>query len=75
MSEIARRAGGADNHIATIVATPCGTPRQDATRYDHYSLLATIEDGFGLPRLRKAAAARDMAGLFAGGCAPLTTFR
>jgi phospholipase C len=70
VSEIARRAGGADNHVATIVVTNCRTPRQDGARYDHFSLLATIEDGFALPRLRKAITARDMSGLFAGGCGP-----
>jgi phospholipase C len=70
VSEQARAAGGADNHIATIVATSCGAPVEDATRYDHYSLLATIEDGFGLPRLRKAAQARTMDALFADRCAP-----
>jgi phospholipase C len=70
VSEAVRATGGADNHIATIVATSCGAPLQDATRYDHYSLLATIEDGFGLPRLRKAAEARAMDALFADRCAP-----
>jgi hypothetical protein len=70
VSEFSRAAGGADNHLATIVATLCGEPRKDATRYDHFSLLATIEDGFGLPRLRKSIDAPSMAGLFADGCAP-----
>ena len=68
VSDIARNAGGADNHIATIVVTRCGAPSRDATRYDHFSLLATIEDGLGLPRLRKAAAARTMDALFADRC-------
>ena len=68
VSDIARNAGGADNHIATIVVTRCGAPSRDATRYDHFSLLATIEDGFGLPRLRKAAAARTMDALFEDRC-------
>ena len=30
LSELARRAAGADNHIATIVVTRCGAPLQDA---------------------------------------------
>ncbi len=55
VSDYSRAVGGAENHIATVVATLCGSPRKDATRYDHFSLLATIEDGFGLPRLRKSA--------------------
>ncbi len=70
ISDIARATGGADNHIATIVATSCGAPARDATRYDHFSLLATIEDGFALPRLRKSAAAKTMDNLFADRCAP-----
>jgi phosphatidylinositol-3-phosphatase len=69
-SEFARAVGGADNHIATIVATSCGAPAHDATRYDHFSLLATIEEGFALPRLRKAVAAKTMDTLFADRCAP-----
>jgi phospholipase C len=67
-SEIARRVGSADNHVVTIVATPCGGPLQEPARFDHYSLLATIEDGFGLPRLRKAAAATAMDALFHPAC-------
>jgi phosphatidylinositol-3-phosphatase len=69
-SESARAVGGADNHIATLVVTACGAPVRDATRYDHFSLLATIEDGFALPRLRKAAGAPAMDDLFADRCAP-----
>jgi phosphatidylinositol-3-phosphatase len=68
VSDITRNAGGVDNHIATIVVTRCGVPSRDATRYDHYSLLATIQDGFGLPRLRKAATAPTMDALFADRC-------
>ena len=42
-------------HIATIVITNHG-PRgvSDDTPYDHYSLLRTIEDAFGLDHLRHA---------------------
>ena len=69
-SEFTRAAGGADNHVATVVVTACGAPVRDATRYDHFSLLATIEDGFALPRLRKAAGARAMDDLFVDRCAP-----
>jgi hypothetical protein len=56
------------NHIATVIVTRCGAAVKDATRYDHYSLLATIEDGFGLKRLRKARTATAMTGLFADRC-------
>jgi phospholipase C len=69
VSDIARKAGGLDNHIATLVVTRCGAPARDGARYDHFALLATIEDGFGLPRLRKATTAPSMAGLFADRCA------
>ena len=43
-------------HIPTIVITNHG-PRgvSDPTDYDHYSLLRTIEDAFGLEHLRHAA--------------------
>jgi phospholipase C len=69
-SEIARRVGGADNHIATIVATACGAPMQEPAKLNHFSLLATIEDGFGLARLRKARDAADMSRMFFRPCAP-----
>jgi hypothetical protein len=67
-SAAARRAGGADNHIMTIVATPCGGPMEESARFDHFSLLATIEDGFGLPRLRRAAGAPAMETMFYPAC-------
>jgi hypothetical protein len=55
-------------HIPTIVITNHG-PRgvTDPTPYDHYSLLRTIEDAFGLPHLRHAGddAVRPMTALFA----------
>jgi hypothetical protein len=42
-------------HIATIVAGPNVAPGTVVdTPLDHYSLLQTIEDGLGLPRLRNA---------------------
>jgi hypothetical protein len=43
-------------HIATIVAGPGAAPgARLATPVDHYSVLQTIEDLLGLPRLRGAA--------------------
>ncbi len=68
VSDIVRNIGGQDNHIATIAVTACGGPARDETRYDHFALLATIEDGFGLPRLRKAQQAPSMAGLLRRPC-------
>lgn len=48
------KAGG--GHVATIVAGPLAQPgARSSLPYDHYSLLRTIEDGFGVPRLRSAA--------------------
>jgi hypothetical protein len=45
-------------HIATIVAGPGARPgARLRTPADHYSVLQTIEDLFGLPRLRGAACA------------------
>ena len=45
-------------HIVTILAGPGARPRARLTLpTDHYSVLQTIEDLFGLPRLRGAACA------------------
>jgi phosphatidylinositol-3-phosphatase len=42
--------------IPTIVAGPAARAgARSSVRYDHYSLLRTIEDAFGLPHLRGAA--------------------
>jgi hypothetical protein len=48
--------GGVEGgHIATVVAGPGVAPGTIVgTPLDHYSMLQTIEDGLGLPRLRKA---------------------
>src|SRR5439155_1479646 len=49
-----------DNRVLTVVAAP-GTRHATSKRaYDHYSLLATIEDMLGVGRLGKAAGARPM---------------
>lgn len=48
-----RHGGG---HVATVVAGPGVAPgRRDPTPYDHYSLLRSLEQRFGLPPLRHAA--------------------
>jgi phosphatidylinositol-3-phosphatase len=53
------------NLLATIVVSPNVTPgTQDATRYDHYSLLRLNEELLGLPLLANAATATDMATAF-----------
>jgi phosphatidylinositol-3-phosphatase len=46
---------GAGGHIPTIVAGPRARPGQDATTYDHYALLRSVETAFGLPFLGHAA--------------------
>jgi hypothetical protein len=51
------------NHVPLIVVTPESVARRSDVRYDHYSLLATIEDLFGLPRLGEAAGARPLTDL------------
>jgi phosphatidylinositol-3-phosphatase len=56
------------HHIATLVVTKCGAPKRSARTTNHYSLLATLEDGFGLPRLAKAARAQTMWDLFGSAC-------
>lgn len=58
--------GPGGGRIATVLAGP-DVPRGKEIRQlsDHYSLLASLEDRFGLPRLNLAALARPLApGLF-----------
>jgi len=59
--------GGDGNLVPLIVLTKEATATRIETQYDHYSLLATIEDIFGLPRLGAAATARPLTPLIAGG--------
>jgi acid phosphatase len=59
--------GGDSNLVPLIVLTKDATATRIETQYDHYSLLATIEDIFGLPRLGAAATARPLAQLLPGG--------
>jgi hypothetical protein len=58
----------ADNHVAMIVVTKCGGPVTSATKTDHYGLLATLEDGFHVKRLRKASNAASLIELFDRSC-------
>jgi hypothetical protein len=50
-----------NNHIPMIVVSPRSSGR-DRTQWTHYSLLATTEQIFGLPRLGGAASATTMCG-------------
>lgn len=51
-------------HIATIVITKHGRPIKSAVPVTHYSMLRTIEEGFGLPLLANAKTAHPMWDLF-----------
>ena len=55
--------GDRANLVPLIVVTPDPAARRSAELYDHYSLLATIEDTFGLSRLGAAASARSLTDL------------
>jgi hypothetical protein len=57
--------GGDGNLVPLIVLTKDATALRVETEYDHYSLLATIEDLFGLPRLGAAATASPLTPLIA----------
>lgn len=53
------------NHVLTLVIHPNPILHTSANLYDHYSLLATIEDRLGVPRLGMAANANSMTDLLA----------
>ena len=46
-----------DNHVAMLVVGQLIAPGSYATRFDHYSLLRSLEEMYGLPLLGNAAAA------------------
>jgi hypothetical protein len=56
---------GGGGHVAAVVITSHG-PRavKDATAYNHYALLGTIQDAFGLGCLQNTCGAPPMANLF-----------
>jgi len=58
--------GGDNNLVPLIIITKEAAPRRIESRYDHYSLLATIQDLYGLPRLGAAATAQPLTRLVAG---------
>jgi len=56
---------GGGGQVATFVISQQTTPGTHvATPLNHYSLLATVEDNFGLSRLGHAASARNLSGFF-----------
>ena len=52
--------GRADNHVLTLVVAPGRSHLTSNVHYDHYSLLAAIEDLLGVSRLGGATRARPM---------------
>ena len=58
---------GGGGPVATIVAGPLVRPHVQSNQpYTHYSLLRTIEDAWGLPRLGQSAAAAPITGIWRG---------
>jgi hypothetical protein len=53
------------NHVLTLVIHPRPLARASGRAYNHYSLLATIEDRLGVSRLGLAAHANAMTDLLA----------
>jgi hypothetical protein len=60
----------AANSVLTLVIQPDPLSHQSSHPYNHYSLLATIEDELGVPRLGQAAQASPMSDLLATPPAP-----
>jgi hypothetical protein len=56
--------GAGDNRIATIFAGAVVKSGSTPQRIDHYSVLRTLEDMYGLPRLGESARARPVAGVW-----------
>jgi hypothetical protein len=48
------------NHVLTLAVEPGDVHRESEVAYNHYSLLATIEDRLGVGRLAAAASATPM---------------
>lgn len=55
----------ADNHIATIFYGAGVRPGAYDAPIDHYSVLATTQDVYGLPRTGRAVSAAPVAGIWA----------
>ena len=58
--EALRRGSWRIDRDATVVAGTEGVIRRSLPAYDHYSMLASIEDRFKLPRLGQAVHASPM---------------
>ena len=63
--------GSGGGHVATLVISPLGLPgAQSTTPLNHYGLLRTIEDAWGLPYLGAAANAAPMNDFFPTNATP-----
>ena len=56
--------GSSANHIATVLVGPMVQPGTSDQRVDHYAVLRTLEDMYGLPPLGKAAGAAPLSGIW-----------
>lgn len=56
--------GSADNHIATILIGQMVKSGSSAQRVNHYSVLRTLEQMYGLPYLNESARARPIVGVW-----------
>ena len=56
--------GSRDNHIATLLVGSMVEPGASAQRADHYTLLRTLEDMYGLPPLGAAGGAAPLTGIW-----------
>lgn len=59
--------GSSGEHVATLVIAPNLQTHTSATAYNHYSLLATIEDRLGVARLGAAQPATPITDVFSAG--------
>jgi phosphatidylinositol-3-phosphatase len=56
---------GGGGHVATLVVSPATRPgTRSSVAHDHYSLLRTVEDAWGLGCLANSCAANDMREFF-----------
>jgi len=62
----------ADNHIPTLMVGAHVKPGSYAERIDHYSVLRTLEDLYGLPHAGASAQAAPITDAFAASVAPTT---
>ena len=56
--------GSADNRVATLFVGPMVKHGNSAQRIDHYNILRTIEEGYGLPYLGDSAAAKAITAIW-----------